>query len=1112
MKKFYLQILLLAGASFAARAATGDLTARQEAQHFLQPKSKAIATVSQSNVTHLSSPYKALGELPDIYGSVIYSTSMVNGSTAPGIYKVDRTPQLMFEGPEALMGGVLVDEIYYSVYFANQGGLISFSASSWDINTGEKTGEWYPDQYSVCAPGGMVLDPTTSTIYGLTYNSSMSGIQLSIIDFTDKGPTTTLVKALAGNWNSLAVDAAGQLYGISYTGHRNDAGDFIVDSSTLNKIDKLTGEVTAIGETGYKPAYLSSAIIDPKSGRMFWNVNEADGESYMCEVNLSTGKATLLYQLPGEDEIMGMYILPEAADNAPAACKDITYSFPQGSLSGTFTLTTPSALFDGSAHSTGNLTVHISANGIEVAKQTAQWGTTVTIPVDMSKDGAGLYDFRIYASNDAGAGEVTILRKVWIGTDTPEAPNAKLSYADGKATVTWDEVVGTVNGGWLDAANLTYSVTRNDGTVVAEGLKATTFQEELSDDGAIREVYYIVKAHTRALVSPEGMTGTVIIGAINPPYTSNFSNDGFTGWTIVNANNDDQTWMVMYDGSAGIRYNKELGGDDWLISPRVKLKAGRAYNISFEARAYNKNYTETLEVKVGTAPDATEMKTTAIAPTDFNGNTWTTADGIFAPPADGYYYIGVHDISNGATSYYTYMRNLTIVEGASAAVPAAVSNLKAVPDISGKFNVDISFNAPEKDLAGVSINDIEKIELYRFGTLIKTFESPQPGEQISYTDNLPGAGEVTYTVYSYNDNGRSPEASVSAIVGFDAPLPVAQVTLERTDVTGQIIATWDEVSADVNGKKFAPGDVTYTIKALKDESMKTVATGLTTLSYTYQAASPGTQEMAQFTVFAVADGVMSEGTTSGMEPVGTPYDGINEGFANAQTHYIWGYRPIADGAVELWDDNEDPDIQSITGDNGLIGIASKDFGGVTIVSGMVSLKSIFDPVLSFYTFNLDNSPDDPAWADNNAVIVTLKTVDGTQVSGYSTILDSTVNEVCNREMGWHQVIIPLDAYADKTIIFELSGITRSFIYTIFDDLYVGPRTPSGVSSIAGDETAINVNGGNITISNSTGKHVSVYTINGMVMYDGVTTGTTVTVAQGVYIVKVDGTATKVMVK
>lgn len=57
----------------------------------------------------------------------------------------------------------------------------------------------------------------------------MTGYQLSVLTFTDNSVTSRKVADMAGNWNAVAFDADGQLYGISKV---NNSEGYCV-SSTL---------------------------------------------------------------------------------------------------------------------------------------------------------------------------------------------------------------------------------------------------------------------------------------------------------------------------------------------------------------------------------------------------------------------------------------------------------------------------------------------------------------------------------------------------------------------------------------------------------------------------------------------------------------------------------------------------------------------------------------------------------------------------------------------------------------------------------------------------------------------------------------------------------------
>ena len=73
-------------------------------------------------------------------------------------------------------------------------------------------------------------------------------------------------------------------------------------------MDKGSAKYTKIGTgTGFKPSNLCSAAIDPKSGRMFRTMDLGE-TSGLYEVDLSTGKASLVYTYPDNEQVVGLMI------------------------------------------------------------------------------------------------------------------------------------------------------------------------------------------------------------------------------------------------------------------------------------------------------------------------------------------------------------------------------------------------------------------------------------------------------------------------------------------------------------------------------------------------------------------------------------------------------------------------------------------------------------------------------------------------------------------------------------------------------------------------------------------------------------------------------------
>lgn len=1012
---------------------------KQAAGPFREANMKKMAGRKAAGIKKAASFEAA--NIPTLYGGVTFQNVWSEGNTPYGIYNVTSSQtDIVVEGPKASYGGVLVDGVYYAVDGFSFWGMVFVTISAYDVESGEMIGS-YDGAVENMTYGGMAYDATTGNVYGIGLTADGSAMQLAKYEFSESACTVTPIAALEGNWNSIACDSQGQLYGISYAGVTS-GDDFEVTESHLNKIDKTTGAVTLIGETGALPKYLSSATIDTKTDRMFWNVCAPDETSCLCEVDLTTGAATELFQYAQGDEIMGMYVpAPAAEAGAPAECQNVSVNFPEDNLAGTVTLTTPSTNFDGSAGS-GELIVTVMANGEQVGTAETTYGKAVTVDVDLTLMGAGMYDFTIFASNEVGEGPKTKVKKVWVGADTPEATTATLTYANGNMEVSWLPVTASVNGGYFDAANLTYTVKRADGSVAAEGLTTTTFTEAVAEPATLTSYYYVVEAVCGELVSAPAQTNTVVLGAIVPPYSCDFES-GIDGWTILDANGDGKTWMEA-QGAIRVSYNSSLDMDDWLITPPVKLEAGKAYNVSFQAKSNGTSFPERIEVKYGKANTAEGMTETLVPATDLTTGEWVDFAQMLAPEEDGTYYIGFHGISD-ADMFYLWLDNFQIEAGVSALAPGLATNLTATPDASGALKCTVAFNAPDKTMNGQTLSSLTKVELLRGDEVIETFDAPVVGAPLSYEDTAAPQGNVTYTVIGYNDEGAGLKASVTTFVGFDLPSPVESATIQTTDTEGQVIVSWTPVTTDINGLTLPAGEVTYKLVKAEGNALVTIAENLTGESYTYQAVAAGEQDFVQVGVQAVTSAGEGDLAATDMIPVGTPYNGLSESFPDGTLNYIWGLRAINGGTVKILTDESFKDLTSQDADNGFIAIQAGGIdSGADFFSGLISLDGIENPGLVFYTYNIVGEQGD---ADENEIAVSVKELGQDE---WTVIMPATsVNDLCPGVANdWGRVSVSLGAYANKVIQFQITGVAKTFTYTLLDNIKVGSILGHDVAATA----------------------------------------------------------------
>lgn len=156
----------------------------------------------------------------------------------------------------------------------------------------------------------------------------------------------------------------------------------------------------------------------------------------------------------------------------------------------------------------------------------------------------------------------------------------------------------------------------------------------------------------------------------------------------------------------------------------------------------------------------------------------------------------------GATdSYSIYIDNITVDE--AQVIPAAVSDLKAVPAAKGALAVELSWVNPSKAVSGLDLAKLDKVEVFRGSDLVTIINTPQMGATATYTDNVSEPGKYTYTLVAYADEMYSEDATVtSAWVGPDTPAAPANAVLALSD--GKPVVTFDAVTAGVNGAISTP--------------------------------------------------------------------------------------------------------------------------------------------------------------------------------------------------------------------------------------------------------------------------------------------------------------------
>lgn len=1005
----------------------------------------------------------AASDMPVIYGSCLYSSTWAESNPQIGLYKIPTSDgmesQKLFAGPKAQFGGVCYNGYYYATTQVTIYGMFLYNeVSVYDVNTGEQVGEpMHFDDMDVLALG-LAVHPW-GDVWGITYNKDGSAYQISWIEYTPTSVEVTDFGTVdAENVHAFAIDKDGNAYAIISDIEVVD-GKQTVSNTRLVKVDLYSGALTEVGPTGVNSIYTTGACIDPKSNRMFWTVSPEDETGNLYEVNLETGAATKLVQFADNAEYAGIYVAASASDEGtPDECRDVMYSFNDDSLTGTVTLTAPSTLIDGETPGSGNLDINVYANEQLVKTASAEWGESVTIDIDLSDKGAGKYSFYVVPSNDKGDGPASKTVSMWIGADTPEATSASLQYVNGNMEVSWNAVSASVNGGYINLDNITYTVLRADGTVAAEGLDVTTFTEQVAEPDNLTQFYYDVIVEADGNKSNPSRTNDIWLGAVNPPYVADFST-GLNGWTVLDANNDNSYWKV-YNGVLRIIYNPSHAMDDWAFTPAINVEANKAYRVSFDTYSKGPSFAERIEVMYGPSCSPEGMTKVLLDPTDIIEieSEPRHVEKTMVSDSDGKLYIGLHGISD-AYKWYLYVANFRISEAVDAVTPGAPTELSVVPDNGGELTAGVSLRAPSDDMTGNPLASLSSVNLERDGVVVKTFENPQPGEVLTYDDLLTQAGSVTYTAYGVNEFGKGLEADATVFVGYSLPDVTSEVTISRTETDGEAVVTWAPVTNDVNGKRYGNGDVKYNLYKIVGQTRSLISGDLSQTSFSYQAVPAGQQEFIRVAVYAKTAQGEGNGYATSFAPIGTPYAGLNESFPNGQLTYNYLTAAIDGGSWTLCNDQSLTGISASDGDNGYLAATAQYVDqGSELITGMISLEGMANPGISFFTYNIIGNAGEE---DTNIIKVSVKTPDS---EVWTEVFDKTVVEICGNGVdGWSKASVSLAEYANQTVQIKLTAICQVFSYTMFDSIEVGSLLAYDLKAASIDAPAKAVTGTEFTI-------------------------------------------------
>lgn len=206
--------------------------------------------------------------------------------------------------------------------------------------------------------------------------------------------------------------------------------------------------------------------------------------------------------------------------------------------------------------------------------------------------------------------------------------------------------------------------------------------------------------------------------------------------------------------------------------------------------------------------------------------------------------IATVDINTGAAQKVAAVGNSPQIAGlyvpfaASAkGTPSAVSDFECVPGANGATTVALYWMNPTQTFDGKELSSLIDIKVYRDRELIKTFENPEMGEEMSYTDDLGDVkgGYHFYSVVASNSVGEGAEEKVRIFVGRDIPADITTLTLQH-DGYDKAVISWNQPELGPNGGYVDASTLSY--KVVRKPDGRIIADGLKQTTVSDENISP----------------------------------------------------------------------------------------------------------------------------------------------------------------------------------------------------------------------------------------------------------------------------------
>ena len=662
------------------------------------------------------------------------------------------------------------------------------------------------------------------------------------------------------------------LQSICYSG-RDNAFYGVNANSEFVRVD-VDGTYTPLFtiDSDFVASYRGALLFSQKDNLFYWNYSTEDS-SFMATIDDISQEVEVLFEIEHANEF-SFFVTPDEWQEDMRQPEDpelVEASFPQGALSGKMIYRLPEKLLDGTAMENAMQCV-ATIDGEQAFDGDGTPGGLLEVEYrDLTR---GSHTFGFYVSYD-GHSSAVCKSNIYIGYDYPLAPRNVLMSS---ASLQWDAVTEGENGGYVDAANIEYSVSINGKPYGST--RETHLDITLPADEPLAAYTASVVALNAELESEPGFSNRIVAGKpLSLPVYLKPTLLEYELCSVADLNGDNVYW-IYGDQQEGFLMGYSIEGsdcDDWLFLPPFEVTdADNTLSFEYEACIRSELFNdEELEVRLGKSPDADGMTQTLVAKyrPEAVDPRMELKNVLFNVAEPGTYYIGFH-LTSRANQMGVVVKNVRIEDNnITEDSPAAVADLSAKAAEKGVLEATATFTLPVKTVGGEDLPADAVLKAIVSSSVATAEAEGKPGDTVSVTVKTVQGDNILKAYTTYGDL-CSPTASVSVYTGVVAPVHTKVTSIKVSPDMMQATITWNPVTEGVEGKFIIPEDVTYDIYVVESSPLGSEwvyydSAGKAT-EYTYVCQEGMEQQVLQIGVVAINDAGNDGYVASARELVGTP--------------------------------------------------------------------------------------------------------------------------------------------------------------------------------------------------------------------------------------------------